>query len=143
MIKNIDNEKDARACDNLLLLLGISDSTYNARINVNDNTKPSFSNYLKDKNHQLLLGYFQNEKLVGFIYGTYVSDMSSIDYLYVLEEYRNRGIASALLQEFVTRCEKLKIKDININTYVTNKTANHLYHKLGFNDFMITLVKKI
>ena len=106
MIKNIDNEKDAKACDNLLLLLGISDSTYNARINVNDNTKPSFSNYLKDKNHQLLLGYFQNEKLVGFIYGTYVSDMSSIDYLYVLEEYRNRGIASALLQEFVTRCEK-------------------------------------
>ena len=91
----------------------------------------------------MLLGYFQNEKLVGFIYGTYVSDMSFINYLYVLEEYRNRGIASALLQEFVTRCEKLKIKDININTYVNNKTAHHLYHKLGFNDFMITLVKKI
>lgn len=143
MIKDIDNEKEAKACDNLLKLLRNSDSAYNDRINLNEDIKHSFCNDLKVRDHQIILGYFIDEELAGFVYATHIADMSSIHYLYVLENYRNQGIASALLQEIVTRCQKLKIKDININTYVDNKIAHHLYTKLGFNDFVITLVRKI
>lgn len=145
MIKDIDNEKDAKACDELLKLLRDSDYVYNDRIDLSKDIKPSFVDNLKNKDNKLLLGYFVRNKLVGFAYTTYFkqTQIAFIHYLYVLEEYRNQGIARALLQEIVARCQKQKVKDLSINTYANNKIAHHLYNKLGFNDLEITLVKKI
>lgn len=51
--------------------------------------------------------------------------------LSVKKEYRGRGIGSALMKEMIGRC-KGKFEILELDVFVGNRRAKHLYEKFGF-----------
>ena len=79
----------------------------------------------------IYLGYEKNAKIVGFIGYSVYCDRSEIDYLYVLEEYRNMKIALELLNYVIEKCKDICFS-ISLEVNEKNFIAITLYKKLGF-----------
>ena len=84
------------------------------------------------------LGAFEEDRLVGMV-GFYresalkVRHKGYIVSMYVLPEYRSRGIARALLVEAIDRVTRLPdLKQLLLGVVVTQATAKRLYESLGF-----------
>lgn len=76
---------------------------------------------------------YEDEKPVGCIAITEVENkVCNIGRVYVKEEYRNRGIATKLLNEVEEYAKKEKAKILHLDTYERFTQAVHLYEKFGF-----------
>lgn len=73
----------------------------------------------------ILLGentdYFSDKKF-GFIYD-----------VYVLPEYRGRGISKVLIKEGISTLKTLGYEEVRLNVFATNH-AKEIYKKVGFKD---------
>lgn len=143
MIKEVNSVEDANTCDELLTKLILDERKYNDAIEENIVIKNHFNQMLDDKN-AILLAYYLNDLIVGYILIRKINkDTCLLDGLYVLEEYRNNGIATNLLNEAIDRCKKLNVKYIDINVMEKNEIAKNIYRKMNFNNFEIKLRKNI
>ena len=143
MIKEVKNVVDANRCDELLTKLILDERKYNDSIDENIIIKDHFNKMLDDENI-ILLAYYFNEEIIGYILIRKLSKTTCLlDGLYVLEEYRNKGIATSLLNEAINRCKKLKINHIDINVFEKNEIAKKIYKKLDFMEYEIKLRKDI
>ncbi|CAG0926790.1 diamine N-acetyltransferase [Thermoflexales bacterium] len=84
------------------------------------------------------LGAFEDEQLVGMV-GFYREGALKLRHkgyivsMYVLPDYRARGIARALLVEAIARVKRLPdLKQLLLGVVVTQATAKRLYESLGF-----------
>lgn len=84
------------------------------------------------------LGAFENDQLVGMV-GFYRETALKLRHkgyivsMYVLPEYRSRGIARALLVKAIDRAKRLPdLKQVLLGVVVTQTTAKCLYESLGF-----------
>jgi ribosomal protein S18 acetylase RimI-like enzyme len=84
------------------------------------------------------LGAFEDERLVGMV-GFYRESVLKLRHkgyivsMFVLPEYRSRGIARALLVEAIDRARRLPdLKQLLLGMVVTQTTARRLYESLGF-----------
>jgi len=143
MINEVKNIEDANRCDELLTELILDERKYNDAIDKNIIIKDHFNKMLDDDNI-ILLGYYVGKDIVGYIL-IRRTDASTclLDGLYVLEKYRNQGIASSLLNEALERCKKLKVKYVDINVMEKNEIAKKLYKKLDFIEYEVKLRKSI
>jgi len=143
MIKEVKNVVDANRCDELLTKLILDERKYNDLIDENIIIKDHFNKMLDDENI-ILLAYYFNEEIIGYILIRKLSKTTCLlDGLYVLEEYRNKGIATSLLNEAINRCKKLKINHIYINVFEKNEIAKKIYKKLDFMEYELKLRKDI
>ena len=142
MIERVYDEIKANECDKLLTLLIHDEKQYNQYIDDNFVVKDFYKNTIKDKNN-ILLSYIDNEKIVGFVYLKPTCDEDKkgylIDALFVLKEYRKKGIAKKLLNEAISIVKESDFIDINV--MYNNKIAYNLYKSLGFNEIKIMLRK--
>jgi ribosomal-protein-alanine N-acetyltransferase len=51
----------------------------------------------------------------------------------VRPRYRNRGIGTGLLSEFISRCVALDLKAVNLEVRISNEKAIRFYDTKGFN----------
>jgi len=58
--------------------------------------------------------------------------VANIDNVVVAPEFRNRGIAQAMLRELIRRGEEKKVEAFTLEVRVGNMAAVHVYEKLGF-----------
>ncbi len=65
---------------------------------------------------------------IGFIGYSVYYERSEIDYLYVIEEYRNKGYASKLLEHVINK----GLHNITLEVSEDNISAINLYKKFGF-----------
>ena len=84
------------------------------------------------------LGAFEGDRLVGMV-GFYRESALKLRHkgyivsMYVLPEYRARGIARALLIEAIDRAKRLPdLRQLLLGVVVTQTTAKRLYESLGF-----------
>lgn len=145
MIKIVDNEILASECDKLLTKLICDEKKYNEFLEENFVVKDYFKNIIQnDKN--ILLCYEENKKVIGYVFFKYQKNENStgylVDGLYVLEEYRNRGIAKKLLNEGFKKITNERKNFVDINVMYKNKIAIKLYESLGFEIFSIRMRKK-
>ena len=84
------------------------------------------------------LGAFEDNRLVGIV-GFYHESALKLQHkghivsLYVLPEYRGRGLAQALLTAALERIKRLpELKQVLLGVVVTQTTAKHLYESFGF-----------
>ena len=76
--------------------------------------------------------FIDNDKLMGYLSFEYIYDRFEIDNLYVIPDYRNKKIASALLKYLIDYAIKMNVKNITLEVRKDNAIAIYLYKKYGF-----------
>ena len=143
MIREVKNIEDADTCDKLLTELILDERKYNDSIDDNIVITNHFNKMIND-NNIILLAYYLEKVIVGYILIRRIDQKTCLlDGLYVLEKYRNQGIASSLLKEAINRCKELKVKYVDINVMEKNEIAKKIYKKLNFTEYEIKLRKII
>ena len=142
-IKQVTNVVDADRCDELLRKLIHDERQYNDTIEDNYIVTNHFNKMLDDENI-IILGYYINEIIVGYILIRRTSNNTCLlDGLYVEKEYRNKGIGNSLLTEAISRIKNMNVKYVDINVMYNNIIAKHIYEKLGFVGYEIKMRKSI
>ena len=150
MIKKVETKEEALECNKLLTMLIREEKEYDSNTNDSFAVNNWFENlYFKD-DYTLFID-IEDNKIVGYIYAKIRElDFTSvkneevlIDGLYVLEEYRNRKIATNLINKVKEWSISKKIDTISLNVMYKNEIAKKLYIKLGFECFSLTLKCKI
>ena len=131
------------------LLLEYERENYDNNIKDNLIINSYFNNRIDKDNYIILLGTY-NEKIVGYIYAEVDNTNkikkeleATINSIFVLEEYRNRGIGTKLLNEVYNILSKENVKYISISNLYYNEKAKRLYDKLGYKVFKEERRKKI
>lgn len=94
--------------------------------------------YEHPRNNSILFFAYDNEKIVGYIYGFIEDDQlllnktAKLDALYIVENYRGNKIGNKLIEEFKTWCNTNNVKFIEVTAWNDNINANKLYLKHGF-----------
>lgn len=89
-------------------------------------------------NDNIELVAVDNERVVGYLTINKLFDSvqninyANINYVCVLEKYRNRGICSSMLDKVINYCMENNISYIELTSNPTRKIARHLYEKKGF-----------
>lgn len=76
--------------------------------------------------------YEESNEILGIIHINNIYDRFEINNIFVLSEYRHRGIASALMEKVITIGKEQKIKNITLEVRKDNFSAINLYKKYGF-----------
>lgn len=90
-----------------------------------------------------------DKKIVGLIDGYifdsiyYKDKISILEHICVDKEYRNKKIATSLINEFSEKSKKKGAKYIRLFVFDNNDKATNLYKKLGFTDYIVYYNKKI
>ena len=144
IIRVLDDER-ANICDNLLTKLIQDERQYDKSIDKGFVVKDYFKNVIKNEEN-ILLCYEENNIIKGYIYLKQIINNNKkgylIDGLYVEELYRNKGIASKLIEKALNITKDNGIEVLEINVMSQNKKAIKLYKKYGFNEFKICFRKK-
>ena len=74
-------------------------------------------------------GYFLSGKLIGFLSVSVIYDRAEINYIAVLDEYRNRGIAKELFGYFLSNNN---VGSVSLEVRSDNTPAIKFYLKNGF-----------
>ena len=90
-----------------------------------------FARLIADRNSLYLVAEVDGQ-VVGSCGVTNVSGEGEIDNVVVDEAYRNRGIATALLQETLRRGYAMGVEAFTLEVRVSNAPAIHIYEKAGF-----------
>lgn len=90
------------------------------KINLYDITEHPFSKYYV---------YVNNQNIIGFINYSIYYDRAELNYIWVKEEYRNKKIASKMMEYMLEECENLK--NITLEVRADN-LAIKLYKKYDF-----------
>jgi len=107
--------------------------------------KKEFNDALVFKKH-LILVVEEDKKLIGYLHGTYFSNPYSkggyVEDIFVLKEFRKRGIAKNLINKFIKILKNKGYKKIQLSVNPKNIGAIKLYKNLGFEIFHFDLRKE-
>lgn len=79
--------------------------------------------------------YLEDTKIIGFLSYSVIYERAEINYIFVLEIYRGKKIASKMLNYMISSC---KICDnITLEVRESNSIAISLYKKFGFKEVAI------
>jgi ribosomal-protein-alanine N-acetyltransferase len=79
--------------------------------------------------------YLEDTKIIGFLSYSVIYERAEINYIFVLESYRGKKIASKMLNYMISSC---KICDnITLEVRKSNSIAISLYKKFGFKEVAI------
>ena len=93
-----------------------------------------FNSYKEKYNHIIndytfILVFKENDKYVGFLIYQLLYEAAEIIDIFVLDEYRNKGIGKALINKML---ENKQIEKVTLEVKKDNKNAIMLYNSLGF-----------
>ena len=63
--------------------------------------------------------------------------------MFILEEFRERGVGKKLMEGFIDWCKKKGVKRIKLVASIQNSKAIKFYHKLGFDNYTLNLEKTL
>lgn len=86
--------------------------------------------HILNNHFDFIYGYYDKNELVGFIHVTKLYENMDINNIVVSEKYRNKGIATALINFAISKFNDLKNVFLEVND--KNINAVNLYKKLGF-----------
>ena len=79
--------------------------------------------------YTFILSYKMDNKYVGFLIYQVLYEAAEIIDIFVLDEYRNKGIGKALINKML---ENKQIEKVTLEVKKDNKNAIMLYNSLGF-----------
>ena len=101
----------------------------------NNDTKKEFNEFSSSKK-RFLLFMEKDNKIKGYLIGSIIrSDYQKIGYiddLFVLKNFRKKGAAKKLIEEFIKILKRNKIKKCRLGVNIKNNKAIKLYKDIGF-----------
>lgn len=91
--------------------------------------KKKLLSYLESNVFAKIIGYFIDDIIVGIIQYSYIYSRIELDYVKVMEKYRNKKIASQLLEYIILNNN---VENITLEVKVDNINAIKLYGKYNF-----------
>ena len=79
--------------------------------------------------YTFILVFKENDKYVGFLIYQLLYESAEIIDIFVIDEYRNKGIGKALINKML---ENKQIEKVTLEVKNDNKNAIMLYNSLGF-----------
>ena len=108
-----------------------------------------------DKN-TILVSENNNNEVIGFIwfnitnkcfygldYGNLENHYMFISYIWVIESFRNKGVALQLYDKIINYARENNIKKIWLDIYMSNEKSIHFHNKLGFQPQIMLYSKEI
>lgn len=86
---------------------------------------------------------FSDKTPFGVNYGSWDEKYCWINWTYVIKNFRNRGIGSALYKEVEKICKKKGVKTIMLDIFKVNKLSEKVHKKLGFKELLSIYVKSV
>eukprot|EP01102_Stenamoeba_stenopodia_P000289 TRINITY_DN10266_c0_g1_i1.p1 TRINITY_DN10266_c0_g1~~TRINITY_DN10266_c0_g1_i1.p1 ORF type:complete len:171 (+),score=26.55 TRINITY_DN10266_c0_g1_i1:90-602(+) len=71
------------------------------------------------------------------------SEAATISLVVVLPDYRRRGIGSHFMLEAERYAQRQYLEFIKVNVLKSNTSAADLYHRSGFRDYLIQMIKPV
>jgi len=125
---------------------------FDATINPDYPIQKQGEEYFKDriKNGCSLLAIVDG-KVVGYLVGSIsevedyrnISKIAEAENMFILENYRSKGIGKKLFQEFTKWCKSKKAQRIKAVASAQNIKAIEFYRREGFQDYDFVLEKEI
>lgn len=78
--------------------------------------------------------YILNNEIIAFISYKILYERAELDYIFVKENMRKKGIASELIKDMIDDCRLNKVESIDLEVNSLNKNARNLYEKFGFKE---------
>lgn len=129
------NKQYIKYCDKLFEEFLESEQKYDT--NVASFIPKSFENDIYKDNVIMYIAKAQDE-VIAFLYG-FIQDTGKIKlpiahltFIYVVEKYRNKKVATDLINSFCQEIKDKNIEIIEVKSFNQNEAANKLYEKLGF-----------
>jgi ribosomal protein S18 acetylase RimI-like enzyme len=89
-------------------------------------------------------------EIVGYIVGNLKKEQirvkskyAELEDMLVLPKFRNQGIGSKLLEEFISWCKQKGISCLSAKVTVKNQQAVKFYKERGFKDYILTLERRL
>lgn len=106
--------------------------------------------YFKDMiENEVVFLAMVNDNIVGYLAGiicktSYIkSKLSEIDNMFVLEDYRKKGVGQKLIEEFKKHSVSKGVDSIKVTASAKNKNAILFYIKNGFKEWNVTFRCKL
>lgn len=96
--------------------------------------KNELINELKQNPYTKLYIYVEKDNIIGLLHLNDIYDRYEINNIYVLEEQRNKGIASKLIEHIIELGKNNKIVNITLEVRKNNFNAIKLYKKYNFEE---------
>lgn len=98
-------------------------------------------------NEQYIFVAIEDNKIVGFITGEifkkkawYNVQLGEINNIFVLEEYRQKGIGKKLVKTMIDTFKQEGITNIDLYTFGNNIDAIKFYEKIGFKKYNVQML---
>ena len=150
IIKEVQTNEELKKCNEFLNEIIKDEKIYNDNINTEKTINNYYENVYNKGNNKLFIAV-DNDIVCGYIFikitnpeeNAEIYKESIIDALYVDKEYRNKGIATKLIEKAKEYSKEIGAKKISISVIKDNEIALKLYYKLGFNDFSFILKQNL
>ena len=96
--------------------------------------KNELINEFKHNPYTKLYIYVEKDNIIGLLHLNEIYDRYEINNIYVLEGYRDKGIASKLIEYIIELGKNNKIVNITLEVRKNNYNAIKLYKKYNFED---------
>ena len=145
MIIRKANYNDTKTLNKFLTLLIKDERQYDLGIDENFTVTNMYENYIEDSN-KLLIVAEENDEIVGYLYGiikpkdaTYKYIIAKLEALYIDNNYRNKKIATSLIEYFKKWAISKNANKLEVNVWSNNIKAKSLYEKKNFKTTSETL----
>ncbi|MBS3072489.1 GNAT family N-acetyltransferase [Candidatus Pacearchaeota archaeon] len=147
--------KDLKDIQNLNLKLCKKEfKEFDNTININFPIQEKGKNYFRERirsNNCFSSVAVESGKIVGYIAGAIVKaedyrDIKKIaeaENMFILDDYRNMGIGTKLMDSFIEWCTKKKVKRVRVVISALNDPSIKFHKKNKFEDYDVVLEKKI
>lgn len=140
--------EDTEVLDKLLTLLIRDEKKYDSNINEEFVVENFYENII-NKDCNIIYVAEEDNKIVGYLYGyikendVTLENTAVLDALYVIDEYRNKGVATSLVNGFKSWSRENNARYIEVQVLNKNIDAFNLYKMLGFNELKSILVNDL
>ena len=108
----------------------------------------SFAKVLKSPNNFIYIAE-ENKQFVGFVSFSvrlavrYPKPIAELDELYVLPEFRKKGVGKLLMNQIESKAKELNCYRIFIESHYSHKVAHQFYEKLEYKNYGFHFIKNL
>lgn len=146
--------RDFEQLKNMKFLSKKEELKYSKTLKPLSKTKDHYIRYLKadlDSDYRIIFVAVERKKIIGMTLGKFYPSLPISKYkkkgyisnLHIDKAHRRKGVGKKLILRILKWFKENNVPHISLEIHVDNEAAKNIYHKLGFKNYTIKMVKKI